>query len=85
MSKRKYENLFSEPSRKRFVPEPNAKKHTLDSDEEDYVDDNNVMDENDIEGEEDGELAPFTFARFIELNMQLIKSIIHSLQCQGSC
>lgn len=54
MSKRKYESQFFESEGKRFAGKPDEKKHTLDSDEEDYVDETNVLDENDIEGEEDG-------------------------------
>ncbi|KAL1494010.1 hypothetical protein ABEB36_009683 [Hypothenemus hampei] len=54
MSKRHFIAGSYEPSRKRRPKDPNAKKHTLDSDEEDYVDESNVLDENDIEGEEDG-------------------------------
>ncbi|XP_066249313.1 CD2 antigen cytoplasmic tail-binding protein 2 homolog [Euwallacea similis] len=57
-NKRKHDNRFSEGNEKRFtrrrVHDPNEKKHTLDSDEEDYVDESNVLDENDIEGEEEG-------------------------------
>ncbi|XP_019758526.1 CD2 antigen cytoplasmic tail-binding protein 2 homolog [Dendroctonus ponderosae] len=70
MSKRKFENLFSEPSRKRHAAEPNTKKHTLDSDEEDYVDDSNVMDENDIEGEEDGMAGQDGEQRMTAFNMR---------------
>ncbi|CAG9763060.1 unnamed protein product [Ceutorhynchus assimilis] len=55
MSKRKYESQFSQPQNKRVsVNATDGKKHTLDSDEEDFVDEDNVLDENDIEGEEDG-------------------------------
>lgn len=56
MFKRDYENAFSDDSR--FVPDTRrqqVKKHTLDSDEEDDDDDeNNVLDADDIEGEEEG-------------------------------
>ncbi|XP_050299088.1 CD2 antigen cytoplasmic tail-binding protein 2 homolog isoform X2 [Anthonomus grandis grandis] len=54
MSKRKYQNEFYETTGKRFTAKPDQKKHTLDSDEEDFVDDTNVLNEDDIEGEEDG-------------------------------
>lgn len=55
MSKRKYENNFFQPNEKKNTNLLNdGKKHTLDSDEEDYVDETNVLDENDIEGEEEG-------------------------------
>lgn len=53
-NKRKYDNKFFERKEKRSTQDRNEKKHTLDSDEEDFVDETNVLDENDIEGEEDG-------------------------------
>ncbi|CAH0553663.1 unnamed protein product [Brassicogethes aeneus] len=55
MSKRK--NAFSESkseSKRIHGTQFDGKKHTLDSDEEDFVDDDNVLDVDDIEGEEDG-------------------------------
>lgn len=54
MSKRKYESQFFEPDEKRITGPDEQEKHTLDSDEEDYVDETNVLDDNDIEGEEEG-------------------------------
>ncbi|VEN50014.1 unnamed protein product [Callosobruchus maculatus] len=52
MSKREYDTAFlnkrTDPRRER------VKKHTLDSDEEDNADEDNVLDVDDIEGEEEG-------------------------------
>nr|CAI5832023.1 unnamed protein product [Callosobruchus analis] len=53
MSKREYDTAFlntkrTDPRRER------VKKHTLDSDEEDNVDEDNILDADDIEGEEEG-------------------------------
>ncbi|CAH1973021.1 unnamed protein product [Acanthoscelides obtectus] len=53
MSKREYDTAFL--SSKRTDPRrERVKKHTLDSDEEDNVDEDNVLDTDDIEGEEEG-------------------------------
>ncbi|XP_060526791.1 CD2 antigen cytoplasmic tail-binding protein 2 homolog [Cylas formicarius] len=55
MSKRKHETQFSTSGEKRVAANlDEGKKHTLDSDEEDFADDDNVLHEDDIEGEEDG-------------------------------
>lgn len=55
MSKRKFCEVSNE-DQKKFLEdiEGDSHKHTLDSDEEDVEDEGNVLDENDIEGEEDG-------------------------------
>lgn len=60
-NKRKYDNKFFERKEKRSAQDRNEKKHTLDSDEEDFVDETNVLDENDIEGEEEGKDLKFIF------------------------
>lgn len=56
MSKRDYETAFLENEIKRVSDNRRhgIKKHTLDSDEEDDVDEDNVLDVDDIEGEEEG-------------------------------
>ncbi|XP_017777664.1 PREDICTED: CD2 antigen cytoplasmic tail-binding protein 2 homolog [Nicrophorus vespilloides] len=48
----------------------NVKKHTLDSDEEDNDDQYNVLDENDIEGEEEGAARQDGDTRMTAFNMQ---------------
>lgn len=55
MSKRKFETLNDDNVEEIFTI-GGKKKHTLDSDEEDSGEDEkyNIMDENDIEGEEQG-------------------------------
>ncbi|XP_019871179.2 CD2 antigen cytoplasmic tail-binding protein 2 homolog [Aethina tumida] len=55
MSKRKQEEEFYGTQQKKVQNSRfQVKKHTLDSDEEDDVDEDNVLDVDDIEGEEDG-------------------------------
>lgn len=51
--KRKYEEREAKPN-KRLADKFQSKKHTLDSDEEDNVDETNILDADDIEGEEEG-------------------------------
>ncbi|XP_076275963.1 CD2 antigen cytoplasmic tail-binding protein 2 homolog holn1 [Rhynchophorus ferrugineus] len=71
MSKRKYENNVFQPNEKRSTNRvDNVKKHTLDSDEEDYVDETNVLNENDIEGEEDGSTRQEGEQRMTAFNMK---------------
>lgn len=49
MYKRKFDG--DENQKRKYVrTEENIKKHSLDSDEEDEKDDNNVLDEDEIEG-----------------------------------
>lgn len=54
MSKRKSIDDFPSRSCKSVRQSDSVKKHSLDSDEEDEQEDNNVLHEDDIEGEEDG-------------------------------
>lgn len=55
MSKRKFDNAFSKSEAKLSGSSKDyVKKHTLDSDEEDFVDEDNVLNNEDIEGEEEG-------------------------------
>nr|XP_022908425.1 CD2 antigen cytoplasmic tail-binding protein 2 homolog [Onthophagus taurus] len=74
MSKRKFD--ASEPfetvnvARKYQKRPVYGKKHTLDSDEEDFQDDDNVLDENEIEGEEDGTITEDGEQRMTAFNMQ---------------
>ncbi|XP_030751712.1 CD2 antigen cytoplasmic tail-binding protein 2 homolog [Sitophilus oryzae] len=70
MSKRKYESQFFETNEKRTYTQGNEKKHTLDSDEEDFIDETNVLDENDIEGEEEGTTRQEGEQRMTAFNMK---------------
>lgn len=49
MYKRKFDGEDIQ-KRKHVRTDDNVKKHSLDSDEEDEKDDNNILDEDDIEG-----------------------------------
>lgn len=59
------------PQQRRSQKNDNSKKHTLDSDEEDDNDEtNNILDENDIEGEEDTNANVDDEQRMTAFNMQ---------------
>lgn len=50
MAKRKPDEFGEDIRPAKYIAKDDVKKHSLDSDEEDEVDDKNVLDEEDIEG-----------------------------------
>lgn len=66
MDKRKLSQIFTLSKKSKTE---NKKKYSLDSDEEDDIEEN-VLEDNDIEGEEEGESANIGDERFTAFNMQ---------------
>ncbi|KAF7998017.1 hypothetical protein HCN44_009415 [Aphidius gifuensis] len=73
MSKRKYDDVLTDEKNWSEVTKPDAFKHSLDSDEDDdeAVNENyNILDEQEIEGAEDGPMASEANVGFTAFNMK---------------